>query len=479
MRKQGFIESNIWVTLANVFTSLKGVILVPILINTFGKDIYGSFVLLGNVSIMLFQLSSFGIGYKYKRYLPSVLNVKRKNSLYYTQFFFHLFALFLFISLFIAFSDEININLLKINAKYNLFLYTAYTFSILLFNQSTNYFRLTHRIRFFAINQILLQVISLALIILISKVALYRSLNVIFVVYTIVAFVLSFVNSLKIITEIGLSFPDFKLKRIISDIRLGYPLVLYYIMDFTLGSSDRFIIAYFLGSTAISYYNPAYILGALITIVPRTFSVVLQPFLSKQFDESKEGLKFVKAEQSLEIYLLFAIPFVVGTVFFAKPIIAILANNEIANASYFLTPIVALGILFFGINNIFSTIYFVRNKTQLILWYNGLSFLLNVTINIVFISIYRNIIVAAISTLISYFVSFVIFYFNIRKSTKIQIDRLLIVKILLASGFMSLFILGLNHFFDKLFLLKILSSIFVYFAFIIFFKVFKNLKVFN
>jgi len=477
MKKQNFIESNIWVIVSNIIISSKGIILIPILIKSYGEGIYGSYVLLASVAMVIFQLSSFGIGYKYKRYMPSIVNKSRKQNLYYTQLVFHLISILFFLILFSYLSNDINNKLLKLNAKYEIIIFIAYIISILLFNQSSNYFRLTHRIKYYAIIQTLYPIISITLIYLFAQIDNNNTLNRILTIYTCVLLLLTFINNAKILKELGITIPKLKFRYIINDINYGYPLVIYYLIDFTLGSFDRFIISFFLGSIAVSYYNPAYLLGALILIIPKTFSVVLQPYLSKQYDENRRGFKLSHATKSIEIYLLFALPYVIGTIFFSKPILKLLTTQVIANNSYFITPIVSLGVLFFGLNNIYSTIYFVKRKTKSILYINGLSVVLNIAINIIFISIYKNILVAAISTFLSYFISFLIFNSSMRKTTKLKLDVKFISKIFISTLILLSYLILINLMINEMFILKLISSIIIYLTALVCLKTFKINKL--
>ena len=89
--------------------------------------------------------------------------------------------------------------------------------------------------------------------------------------------------------EIGFVFITYNRKNLIKDIKLGFPLVLAYIVDVILYSSDRYVIAYFMTVTAVGYYNPGYALGGFIALFPKAFGMVLPQFISKSVDQGKRG----------------------------------------------------------------------------------------------------------------------------------------------------------------------------------------------
>ena len=109
----------------------------------------------------------------------------------------------------------------------------------------------------------------------------------------------------------------------------------------------------------------------------------------------------------LKGFLIVAIPFCVGCAVLSKPLLILLANPEVAEKSKLVAPIVALGTLFYGMNAILSNVLFVLLKTATIFKMNLTSALLNLVLNVVLLYFFRNILIAAITTFVSYFIVFI------------------------------------------------------------------------
>jgi peptidoglycan biosynthesis protein MviN/MurJ (putative lipid II flippase) len=68
---------------------------------------------------------------------------------------------------------------------------------------------------------------------------------------------------------------------------------------------------------------------------------------------------------------------------------------------------VALGTLFYGLNLILSNVLFVRMKTYAMFKMNLFAAVFNLLANLILLYFFRNIIVAAITTFLSYFLAFI------------------------------------------------------------------------
>jgi O-antigen/teichoic acid export membrane protein len=132
-------------------------------------------------------------------------------------------------------------------------------------------------------------------------------------------------------------------------------------------------------------------------------------------------------------FLLVAIPFVVGSAVMSKSLLTLLANAEVADNAFLVTPIVSLGIIFYGLNIIFSNVLFVRLKTAAIFKMNCIAGIVNVGFNLLVFYFMKNILIAAISTFLSYFVAFVFIHRVVVVDWPIDYDRKAIMKSIVAS----------------------------------------------
>jgi len=219
----------------------------------------------------------------------------------------------------------------------------------------------------------------------------------------------------------GIRFSFYRQKELISDIRLGFPLVLGFIVDFILSGSDRYFIAFYMSVTAVGYYNPGYVLGSLIVFIPKAMGTALPQLMSKAVD----GKDVVEAERMLDyaikIFLLLAIPFVFGGMVFSRPILTLIANREVAENAYLVTPLVGLGSIFYGLNLILSNVLFVRMKTYAMFKMNLIASLFSVIANAILLYFFRNIVITGITTFLSYLIAF-LYIRSIVKNEKWLVD---------------------------------------------------------
>ena len=93
---KSFFRDNAIVIIGVALVYMKGIILMPIIIKTVGVTIYGGFVLLSSLLGIVFGISSFGAGFRAKRFMPSAGNMQARRDLFYPQFFFQMFSIVFF-----------------------------------------------------------------------------------------------------------------------------------------------------------------------------------------------------------------------------------------------------------------------------------------------------------------------------------------------------------------------------------------------
>jgi len=242
-----------------------------------------------------------------------------------------------------------------------------------------------------------------------------------------------------VISEIGLKLPKFS--KIREFLKFGLPTLPLTISSWVVVSSDRYIIAYFLGVTFVGSYSAGYALGNIITLFLLPFGVVLFPYVSKLYDEGKEDDVKTILRYSLKYFLLFAIPSVFGLSLFSKQLLTIFSTPEIAFQGYIITPFIALSNLLYGMYVFFVQPFFLIKKTKVlgITWIASAA--VNLGLNIVFVP-RIGIIGAAITTLIAYTVSVTVAAHYSPKYFTFDIDKLFILKSIAASIMPSIVIIA-------------------------------------
>ena len=238
-------------------------------------------------------------------------------------------------------------------------------------------------------------------------------------------------------SQIGIKRPHFyDIKEYLS---FGLPTVPGDISAWIIASSDRYIIAYFLGTTSVGIYSAAYALGTIPLIFAAVLGIVLAPTLSKLYDEGRMSEVKIYLSYSLKYFLALAIPFVFGAAILGKPVLGLFSTVEIASQGYFVVPMVALGVLLYGaFAVIYHTLVLVK-KTRIlgVIWI--IAALVNLGLNIMVVP-YLGIMGEALACLIAY--SLVLgmgSYYSFRELT-FDIDWRFIIKSLIASAIMALVI---------------------------------------
>lgn len=439
-----FVKNNIIVLIGHILICMKGIILIPVLVKLVGVTVYGGYVLIGSILSLVLGISSLGVSFRCNRSMPSETDRKVRQELFYPQFSFQLFSLLLLsFAIIVCFPFVDNI-FLKGEVVFSKWLIIPFFITHLIYIQSTDYFRYTHRINFFTYATALYPYFNIAIILLIYFKTHNLNVNTILSAEIFSAFLVASPLLIKLVREIGLNINLPYFKDLIADIKLGFPLILGFIVDIILSSSDRYIIAAMISVTAVGYYAPAYALGSLIAFFPKVSGVVLPPLMSKTVDSGKEDEAGTMLNYTIEGFFLLAIPFIIGSTVLSKPLLSLLANREVAQNAYMVTPIVALGTLFYGLNLILSNVLFVRMKTAIMFNMNVLAAVINLVVNLILLYVFKNIAIAAATTFLSYFIAFIYIRRAVLNYWHVTFPFKLITKSMMASLVMGACLIGIN-----------------------------------
>lgn len=477
---KSFLKDNFLVLASHILIYMQGIILIPLIIKSAGVTIYGGYILLTYAIDFLFGISSFGVGFKYKRFFPSSKDVKSRRKLFYPQLLFQITSIFLLSLVILLFEPFLNSWLLNNNIEFIIFLAPLLIISYMCYSQALDYFRYSGKMNYYSLATVVTPYISIGIIFIFFY--SFHNLNVDLLIYAKIISMLLIATPLFFIVfrEIGFNIPNIKVSEFKEDIKLGFPLVLGYITSVILSTSDRYVIALLLSITEVGYYSPAYALGSLIIFFPMVSGVVLPPLLSKAVDTGKEHEARVMVDYTVKGFLLLSIPFVAGSYVVGRQLLTLLANAEVGTSAYLLVPIVATGILFYGLNVILSNVLFVQMKTRKIFWVNIMAAVVNLMLNLVLIYVFRDIMIAALTTLLSYFIAFVFMHRIVTSDWKLDFDLTAITKLVASSLLMVISLLWINSYMadraDQMFyiVVEILLGIIVYCTALIAFKTFSH-----
>lgn len=440
----------------------QSIILTPVIIKVSGTETYGIYVLLISYLGIAFGVSSFGVGISAKRWLPSAESMIEKSKLFYPQLWFQFITVSSIALITILLANIYKDKITDSFQDFNFWMIFVYLITYTLYSQMTDYFRYTHRMGIFNIATVAQPYIFIFTAILIYWIT--STLNPATLVLSIVASstVVGVLLSVKAINEMRIIFSLPRAVELKKEIKLGFPLVLSYLVDVILSSGDRYIIAMLLTVRDVGMYSPAYALGSLAMVLPKVFGVVLPPLIAKKVDAGDDDGAKKLLDGAARTFLIVSIPFSIGAFFLGKPILQIYTNKEIADAAWPVISIVAVASIFYGLILIKSNILFVRLNTAYLFKVNLLASVMNIFLNIVLISIFRNVIVSAVATLASYWLSYTVLSRTlVSDPANFKISAAWLVRILASSVCMGMILMIINKFIPSSSLISILGLFFI------------------
>ena len=421
----------------NFLVALNSIILIPILTKNLPISDYGLWVQVNTTYFLITGFTALGLPYTMVRFLASEKDNERIQEVFYSLFSLIIFSSLITLLILIYFSKSIslvlfggNVDVIKITG-------------LIIFFGSLNlffidYFRAFGRMKIYSMILIIQAYLSLGLVTYFTLsgkgiVTIVSGLLISQILIALGVFPL-------IISKIGLKIPRFK--NIKEYLNFGLPTIPGNLSYWVVDSSDRYFIAFFLGTAFVGYYSPGYILGATLLLFYTPFSILLPSALPKYYDNEKleEVNSFIK--YSLKYFLLVAIPSVFVLSLLSRQILIIISTPAIASNGYLITPFIALSSLLIGTYGIINNYLLLKKKTKIIggiLTIAAFSSLLN----IIFVP-YFGIMGAAVVTLISYFVAFILGLCYTLRYFKIDFDYVFIFKSLIASILISAIIMLIN-----------------------------------
>ena len=223
----------------------------------------------------------------------------------------------------------------------------------------------------------------------------------------------------------------------------GVPLMGFELMYLVLAFGDRLQINYYLGAREVGLYSASYNLCNYIALIFVNAMInAITPIYMDRWE--KEGRK--ETEQflagTLRYYLLIAIPCAVGGSLVGQDLVVLVAGSNYSD-SQGIIPFVIIGLLINGVANIVSAGLQLKKQTGLIFAIVCATALFNLALNTVLIPI-AGIQGAAISTLLAYMVSTVLYWFFGSKVLFVGVHLRPIVNYSAAAAVMAAAILAID-----------------------------------
>lgn len=420
--------------ITNILVSLSPLILLPILSKSLGAEGYGVWTQFTITLTLIPAVACLGLPYTMVRFLSATRDLKKIQEAFYTLSAVVMLGCGGIALIILILAQPLADVLFKGNINVALILSVTIFISglTLLF---FDYFRTFKQMRTYSIFSFLQAYITVLIVSYLLMIGFNITGAVLGVLTTqIIIFMAMYI---LIFSQIKLKIPEFHNLR--EYLNFGLPTIPTNISFWILDITDRYLIGILLGLSFVGYYSAGYLLGSIVSILLSPFYTILLPILSEYHAENKMDEIRSLLNYSLKFFLTIAIPSVFILTILSRPILKLLSTPDIALYGYIITPIVALGGLFFGIYGIISQILVLERKTKVTgnIWI--ISIVLNLILDIGF-GYYFGIIGIATTTFfvylfamiltIHYSFKYVKYIFYIRFLTKAVISSSIIFVIL-------------------------------------------------
>jgi len=442
---------------------IQGLVFLSLITKNLGVQDYGVWSQIRITMGLLVSFAFLGLHESLIRFIPGEKDEKKiKEGFYSSASLIFLMNLAISLAL-MVFSGPLS-EFLKINQ-----IFVRMLSLIIIFESLNNIFLVFIRAKneigkyfWFVVSRIILEIVFLVAMILLGHglFGIIFSLLFIKVMFFLVLF-------LYVFKKIGFKVPDFSLIR--SYLSFGVPTIVDGLSYWVVTSSDRYLIAFFLGIIFVGYYVPAYSITYLLSAFIFPLSFMLSVVLPKFFDENNMEQVKNYLRNSFKYFLMVMIPATFGLSILSKGLLSVLSTKEIAANAYFIVPFIAAGILLYGLTYFFSQILALKKKTKLVASVWTSAAFLNLGLNIILVPV-LGILGAAFTTFIAYLCALLLMYYFAFKEFRFKIEWVFIFKIFIASVSMSFFVMILNLEGLAGLILSIMFGIIIYLALMVLLK---------
>ena len=439
--------------------ALLAFIRLPILTKGLGPSLYGIWSLINVALLLIVPFALLGFNWSIVRFLAA----EKDKGKIREDFLSALFLVFIsgigFSILLFLFSDFLAISIFKdIDSSF----YIKLASILLLLNSITmfafSFFRAFRQIGLYAVITILHDIFQLGLVILFIQLGF--KLTGVIVAFIISQILFSLISLLIILRRTGFQLP--RLSRMKSYMRYGIPLTPTAALGWITTVSDRYIISYFMGVTAVGIYSAAYALGGYASFLLTPVGIVLFPTIIKAYERENLGEVRKYLEHSLKYFMMITIPSVFGISILAKPVLELLTTPEFVPGSI-VVVFIAFSTIALSFTRITNNILHAAKKVRLITGLSGITAAINIVLNIILIPP-MGIVGAAIATLIALSVRSLVMLLITRRYLKFDLSGTFILKSVFSSGIMALCLWLINPQSIVLIIISIFAGAAIYFS---------------
>lgn len=283
----------------------------------------------------------------------------------------------------------------------------------------------------------------------------------------VVSFIIIYVLSKKYV-KLSLRF-DFAYWK--SFLKKSIPMGVAAIVAFVYFKMDTILLSIMKGSAEVGIYNAAYKVLENITFFPAMIAGLVMPIMAHSIFKDRKRFNEV-SNKTFKVFFVLVVPLLIGTLFLADGIIALIGGAGFVEAGQVLRILVfALALIFFG--QFFNTILIVGNLQKKLMWILSFAAIINVCLNFILIPKFSYLGSAYVSVITEFVVVILTAYMVAKKLNYIPLTESFL-RIMAAGGLMGVF---LFFFRDLNFFVLALSSAVLYFVFLWLFKAIERSEI--
>lgn len=291
-----------------------------------------------------------------------------------------------------------------------------YVLSNILRTNASQYTRAIEKTKLYAIDNIVQ-----TLIILVTNIIMLSVLKWGIQGYML-AYIIGNISSFIFLTIAGKLYKDLRFRiekrELVGEmVHFSLPLIPNTICWWISNCSDRFMITAMINAAANGVYAIAYKIPTVMTILINIFLQAWQ--ISANEESEKADISHFYSEMFNYISALLSF-MTVGICTLSQVIILVITNENYYEAWYYI-PVLALSVFFFAKAQFLGTVYTTFKQTKMAFYSNLIAAIFNIIGNYFLIQ-YIGVLGAAISTAFSYFVLWIVRYFNIQQFVKLKVN---------------------------------------------------------
>jgi len=427
-------KKRLFVRFSHYFTGttislLVGVISFPILTRVLTKEEYGILGLVSTTMWLIIALAKAGQSSAIMRFYKKYYEIDNQKEKFISTIFFNGFVLSLVCSTVYVALIPVIIATLGVDKKYTICFLIMSLFSFLnpLNTIIINLLRVRGQTIFLNIVEVFRKISSVTLSLLLLLVILKVFYGFFWggvLTETLVAVILFRWFFKEFTVKINAFSIDISKKLLM----FGIPMLLTETAYLLLSYADRYMLLGYYNADTLGLYTVGYNLSMyLADIVTFSLSYAVIPIYVELYEDG--GRKKTEEFLSQALYFLITgiIPLVFGYYAVAGNLFTLLASDKYSSAANF-APIILVGTLFLGINNILNAGLYLKKKTKILFYIMISSVIVNIAMNLYFIPKYGPM-GAALATLFSCLfatILVVLLSFKFIKINIIKTDKLLL-----------------------------------------------------